>query len=348
MNTNELKTLCQLCGTSGREQAVRDYIVKELLALGLAPQVDRLGNILVRKQGAASANHKLLFSAHMDEVALMVTDITEDGSLKFDMVGGVSAAAVIGRQVLVGQKKIPGVIGTKPIHHLSSEEKNQSVRMSALHVDIGAASKADAQTHVRRGDVIYFLPEYRTFGDGCIAAKALDDRFGCALLLSLIRQDLPYDTDFAFVVQEEVGLRGAGVAANTAAPEFAVVIEATTAADVAGCKGTDAVCQLGNGAVISFMDGRTIYDAALYQKAADTAQQLGIPWQTKTRIAGGNDAGAIQSAAGGVRVLAVSIPCRYLHSPVSVVKLSDAEACEQLAAALIPMIQNIGDSDDDC
>ena len=247
-----------------------------------------------------------------------------------------------------GQQKIPGVIGTKPIHHLSSEEKNQSVRMSALHVDIGAASKADAQTHVRRGDVIYFLPEYRTFGDGCIAAKALDDRFGCALLLSLIRQDLPYDTDFAFVVQEEVGLRGAGVAANTAAPEFAVVIEATTAADVAGCKGTDAVCQLGHGAVISFMDGRTIYDAELYQKAADTAQQLGIPWQTKTRIAGGNDAGAIQSAAGGVRVLAVSIPCRYLHSPVSVVKLSDAEACEQLAAALIPMIQNIGDSDDDC
>ncbi|MCQ2434161.1 MAG: M42 family metallopeptidase [Oscillospiraceae bacterium] len=348
MKMQELETLCKLCGTSGRENDVRAYILNEIKALGLTPTVDNLGNVLVHKEGRERAKHKLMFSAHMDEVALMVTAITEDGSLKFDMVGGVSAAAVIGRQVLVGKQQVLGVIGTKPVHHLSCSEKKSPVKMSELCVDIGAKSKEEAQTLVRLGDIVYFMPEYRTFGDGCIAAKAIDDRFGCAVLLSLLRQDLPYDTEFAFVVQEEVGLRGAGVAANTIAPEFAVVFEATTAADVAGCSGADAVCKLGGGAVISFMDGRTVYDAELYRSATELAEQQGIAWQTKTKIAGGNDAGAIQNAAHGVRVLAVSVPCRYLHSPVCVIRQSDAEACEALAKSLIPMIQTMGDSTDDC
>lgn len=341
MNWQELETLCRLCGTSGRETQIRSYISQEAIKLGLHPNIDRIGNVMLSKRGAARAKRKLLLTAHMDEVAMMVTAIHEDGTLAIGMVGGICTAAVVGRQVRVGRDGICGIIGTKPVHHLDAEARGKAIQPADLTVDIGAENRAEAQQHVRPGDVVYFTPNFRRFGDGCIAAKALDDRFGCALLLELLRCDLPYDTEFAFLVQEEVGLRGAGVAANAIQPDCAVIFEATTAADVAGCKDANAVCKLGSGAVISYMDGRTIYDAQLYDTAVQTAERMGIPWQTKTKIAGGNDAGSIQHAAGGVRVLAVSVPCRYLHSPTCVIRESDAEACIDLAKALIPALQQL-------
>ena len=342
MNWNEMKTLCGLCGTSGREDAVRSYILRELEQLGLpedAVRVDRLGNVLVHKKGASPAKRRVLFSAHMDEVALMVTDICEDGSLCFDAVGGVNAAAVIGRQVTVGESGIPGVIGCKPVHLLSADARKKPAEMSGLFCDIGTESKADSLRLVQPGDIIYFQENACDFGDGSFASKAIDDRFGCAVLLAMIRSELPYDTDFSFVVQEEVGLRGAGVAANQIQPEIAVVLEATTAADIPGSEGSDRVCLLGGGAVISLIDGRTVYDKALYDLAAEICAEQGIPQQTKTKIAGGNDAGAIQHAAQGVRVMGLSVPCRYLHAPVSVIRKTDAESCEKLAFALAAALQ---------
>ncbi|MCQ2416307.1 MAG: M42 family peptidase [Oscillospiraceae bacterium] len=342
MNLSELKTLCSLYGTSGREHDVRNYILQALQEMQLpedAVKIDRLGNVLVHKKGAKPAEKRVLFSAHMDEVALMVTQIHGDGTLGFDMVGGVNAAAVIGRQVAVGKNHIPGVIGCKPIHLMSKSERSKPAEMHSLYCDIGTLSKEETEQQVHPGDVIYFCENAEEIGKDTLLSKAIDDRFGCEILLTLLRQDLPYDTDFAFVVQEEVGLRGAAVAARSISPEFAIVLEATTAADIPGSEGADRVCSLGGGAVISFMDGRTIYDKALYDLAVSVCEQQQIPWQTKTKIAGGNDAGAIQNAGDGVRVLAVSVPCRYLHAPCSLIRLSDAEACEKIACALIPAIQ---------
>ncbi len=342
MNWTELETLCMLCATSGREHAVRDYILQELKAMQLPPEavtVDRLGNLLVQKKGKRPAKRRVLFSAHMDEVGMMVTDIHADGTLAFGTVGGIDAAAMAGRQVTVGDKGLTGVIGTKPIHHLSKTERTEPIAAKSLCIDIGVDSKEAAEQLVSLGDAVYFDASYREFGDGMIAAKALDDRFGCAILLQLLRQDLEYDLAVAFVVQEEVGLRGAGVAARTIAPEIGIVWEATTAADLPEQSDSQAVCRLGKGAVLSFMDGRTIYDAALYRMAGALCDERGIPWQTKYRIAGGNDAGAIQTAGKGVRVLAVSVPCRYLHSPLCVIRKSDAEACERLALALVSALQ---------
>lgn len=346
MNREELFRFCNLCGTSGREHAVREAILKEIKALGLQPKVDALGNITVHKTGAARPKRRLMLSAHMDEVALMVTGIAADGTIDFDMVGGISAAAVIGRQVTVGKKHIPGVIGAQPVHHLSADAKKTPPSMHSLALDIGAKSKEEAQKYVRLGDIIYFKEETQLFGDGCIAAKAIDDRFGCVLLLDLLRQELPYDTEFAFVVQEEVGLRGAGVAARTISPDIALIFEATTAADLPDSNGADKVCKLGGGAVISFIDGRTVYDAQLYDTAVKTAESAQISWQTKTKVAGGNDAGSIQNAGDGVRVLAISVPCRYLHSPVCVIRESDAQACETLAFAMISAVQEMEENDD--
>ena len=342
MNLNELKKLCGLCGTSGREHAVRAYILDELKKLNLpedAVRVDRSGNVLVHKKGASAAKRKVLYSAHMDEVALMITYIHEDGTLAFDMVGGINAAAVIGRQVQVGEHRINGVIGCKPVHLLSKDERTKPADMHSLYCDIGTASKAQTEALIRPGDIIYFCGDAQDFGDDSLMGKAIDDRLGCLILLDMIRSDLPYDTDFSFVVQEEVGLRGAGAAAAQIDPEIAVIFEATTAADIAGSVGADRCCELGKGAVISFVDGRTIYDKALYDLAVNLCEQNSIAWQTKTKIAGGNDAGAIQSAGNGARVLAVSVPCRYLHAPYSVIRHADAECCEKLASALISALQ---------
>ena len=342
MNQKRLETLCGLCGTSGREHTVRDYILSELNRMQLpadAVRTDRLGNILVHKKGASPAKRRVLFSAHMDEVALMVTQIHADGSLGFDMVGGVSAAAVIGRQVCVGKDRIAGVIGSKPVHLLSKDARKKPAEMSSLSCDIGSGSKEETEQYVRVGDIIYFQENAQDLGSGSFASKAIDDRFGCEVLLEMLEQDLPYDTEFSFVVQEEVGLRGAGVAAAAIDPEIAVIFEATTAADLPGSEGADRVCTLGSGAVISLIDGRTVYDKALYDLAVQISEAQGIAWQTKTKIAGGNDAGAIQNAGSGVRVLAVSVPCRYLHAPVSVIRKADAQACIDLAKALIPALQ---------
>ena len=342
MNVTELKKLCSLCGTSGREHAVRSYILNAISKMNLpadSVKTDRLGKILVHKKGRTAAKKRVLFSAHMDEVALMVTQVNADGTLAFDMVGGINAAAVIGRQVQVGTDMIPGVIGCKPIHLLSKEARKKPAEMSALYCDIGTDTKEETLSYVKPGDIIYFCENASEFGNGSFVSKAIDDRFGCAILLDLLRKDLPYDMDFSFVVQEEVGLRGAGVAAAAVDPEFAVIFEATTAADIPGSEGGDRVCELGAGAVLSFIDGRTVYDKDLYDLAVRICDEKQIPWQTKSKIAGGNDAGAIQSAGNGVRVLAVSVPCRYLHAPESVIRLCDAEACEKLADALVSAIQ---------
>ncbi|MCR5305153.1 MAG: M42 family peptidase [Oscillospiraceae bacterium] len=337
MNRSRLEQLCTLCGTSGREHLVREYLLQQIHEAGISAEdirTDRLGNLTVHKKGRNPAKAKVLFSAHMDEVALMVTAVNDDGTLSFDCVGGVNAAAVIGRTVKAGAAALNGVIGTKPVHHLSGKERKEPAEMSALYCDIGTSSAAEtAECGISAGDILYFDTVPQTIGDS-FAAKAIDDRFGCEILLTLLSRDLPYDIEVAFVVQEEVGLRGAGVAARAVDPDIAVVLEATTAADLPDSHGADRVCCLGGGAVISLIDGRTVYDKALYDLAAQLCDSRGIRWQTKSKIAGGNDAGAIQNAGSGVRVAAVSVPCRYLHAPVSVIRYADAEACEALAIAL--------------
>ena len=181
----------------------------------------------------------------------------------------------------------------------------------------------------------YFVSDYCEFGDGFIKVKALDDRIGCMLLIELINSELEYDTYFCFNVQEEVGLRGSTCTSFTVQPDIAVVLESTTAADIDGVSGAERCCLLGKGPVVSYMDGRTVYDRELYSKAFEIAKENGISIQTKTKIAGGNDAGAIQNSAGGCRVCAVSLPCRYIHTGSSVVKKSDISETQKFLKAFI-------------
>ena len=238
-------------------------------------------------------------------------------------MGGIDAEAVLTRRLSINGKT--GVVGAKAVHLMSSDEKESVPKFSDFLLDIGAENKAEAEKYVQPGDYAYFVSDYCEFGDGFVKAKALDDRIGCMLLIELIHSDLEYDTYFCFNVQEEVGLRGAACTSYSVKPDIAVVLESTTAADIEGVSGAERCCVLGNGPVISYMDGRTVYDRELYQKAVRLAENNGIKAQTKTKIAGGNDAGAVQTSAGGCRVAAVSLPCRYIHTGASVVKKSDIE-----------------------
>ena len=330
-----LKALCALDGVSGDEDRVRDFIRRQAEPWAETVRTDALGNLIVHKRGRKPAGNKLLLCAHMDEVGLIVTRATEDGFLRFDFVGGVDRRVALGKPVVLGPEKIPGVIGMKAIHMLSAEERKKVPKTEALYLDIGAADKEEALSKVPLGTYGAFVGEPEELGDGLLKAKAIDDRVGCAILLELLKEDLPLDVTFAFTAQEEVGTRGAFGAAFSVTPEVALVLETTTAADLPGVEGARRVCAPGRGPVISYMDGGTIYDRSLFETLRRLAEERQIPWQVKEYIAGGNDARTIQRSKAGVRVAALSAAVRYLHAPASVGSLSDFEDMLKLTRAFL-------------
>lgn len=328
-----LKTLCELNGTSGREEAVREFLIAHL-PKDVSYTVDALGNLIVEKQGANRAKNKVMLASHMDEVGLIITYITEDGFLRFACVGGIDSRALFGKAVKVGEQGVSGVIGGKAVHQLTKDEKNTVPEAEDLLIDIGARTKAEAESLVSLGDNAYFDSEYIEFGDGFIKSKAIDDRAGNLIMLEMLQSDLPYDMTFCFTVQEEIGTRGAAAVTDTVAPDYAIVLESTTASDLPDVSGYRQVCKTGGGAVVGFMDRGTVYDKSLYDLAFRLAKENGIPCQTKTMVAGGNDASAIHKAAGGVKTVAVSVPCRYIHSASCVAKKEDIDSVARLARVL--------------
>lgn len=329
-----LRELCLINGVSGDEGSVREYIIEKIKDI-CEYRTDNLGNLICLRKGAKTSEKKIMICAHMDEVGMIVTSVRSDGTLTFGTVGGVDASVIIGRQVKVGKALLSGVIGSTAIHNLSPEERDKAPKTDSLYIDIGAADKADAERYVKPGDCVYFDSEYMEFGSGRVKSKAIDDRAGCAMMIKLMQEEHEYDTYYVFNVQEEIGLRGSTVSAFSVQPDIAIVLEATTAADIDGVSGAKKVCSLGGGPVVSFMDRSTIYDKELYRIAFEAAEKEGIPCQTKTMIAGGNDSGAIHISGKGVRTIAVSVPCRYLHSPSCVIEYADLENSYRLVKNLL-------------
>lgn len=329
-----LKKLCLLNGTSGRENEVREFIISEIKDHADSIGIDPLGNLIVFKKGRNRAKNKVLLDAHMDEVAFMITCVNPDGTLSFESVGGISPAVTSGIPVSVGKDKIKGVIGILPVHLTDKDKKSDLPEKDSLCIDIGAKSEKQAKELVNPGDCAYFDSDFVTFGDGYIKSKALDDRAGCAMLITLIKEELEYDTWFSFSAGEEVGYGAAGAAAFSVKPDYAIVCETTTAADLAGVPDNKKVCSLKKGGAVSFMDRRTVYDKSLFDFAFETAAKYGIPVQPKTMVAGGNNAGHIHKAGGGIKTVTVSIPCRYLHSPSCVVSEDDVMSSLDLVRAL--------------
>ena len=330
---NELKALCTLDGISGDESKVRDYIISKIKDK-CEYRIDPMGNLIAFRKGRKKPKNKVMLSAHMDEVGFICTYICDNGFIKFINVGGVDPKVAVGRAVKIGEKGINGVIGNKAVHLCNDDEEKTAPKLDKLYIDIGAEKKEDAEKYVSIGDCVYFVSDFVEFGEDKIKAKAIDDRFGCAIMLKMIESELEYDTHFAFLVQEEVGCRGAGAAAFAIRPDYAVVLEATTASDISGVSDEDRVCVQGKGAVVSFMDRSTVYNRDMFKGAFAIAKEKNIPVQPKTTVAGGNDASAIHKACSGVYTIAVSLPCRYIHSGTSVGDKKDMQACYDLAVAL--------------
>ncbi len=328
-----MKTLCALPGPSGCEDAVRTFVMEYAQPYADDIKTDSIGNVMIFRKGRKTLDRPVVVCAHMDEVGVIVKKITEDGMLKFGFVGGVDPRVAIGRAVRFGD--VQGVIGIKAVHLTTAAERRTMPKTKELYIDIGAESRAAAQAKVQLGDYGVFDSAVVSFGDGLIKAKAIDDRVGCAALLKLLEDEPPVDTWFCFTVQEETGLRGAATMAYALDPGFALVLEGTTAADLAEVTDGKAVCHVRGGVVLPFMDGATIYDAGLFELLRDACIKRGIPWQTKTRISGGTDAGRIHKSRAGVRVCAAAAPVRYIHSPSSVAAISDCEAVLQAARAFL-------------
>jgi len=313
-----INKLCSLDGVSGDEGAVRQTIISEIDG-HCQWHTDALGNIIAFKKGKNKSKVKLMLDAHTDEVGLIITHISENGFLKFKTVGGINTEALLSRRVRIGGKYI-GVIGSKPVHLQKGEESHKLPKADNLYIDIGLCDKSDALQHIKLGDRAVLLSD-TTLSGNKLLSKALDDRVGCAILISLLKKESNFDFYATFTVQEEVGTRGAKTASFTVNPDSAITLETTTASDIADVSEDKTVCNLGEGPVVSFMDRGTVYDRDYYNAALES----GLKCQVKRAVAGGNNSASIHLNREGVRTIAISVPCRYIHSAVSVADINDIE-----------------------
>jgi len=317
-----LRDLTRLDGVSGSEKPVRDYLTELVKNHVDSYWVDANGNLITYKKGT-EGGPRVMLAAHMDEVGLMVTGINSDGLLKFHTVGGIEARVLVGKRVRIGEKRIPGVIGYKPIHLQSPGERKGTVNKKSLTIDIGVKDKEQAEQCVEIGDMAAFDYDPVDFGDHKLMAKALDDRAGCAVLAELLKNSYPFDLYGCFTVQEEIGLKGAKTASYAGNPDIAIVLEGTTCFDVTGTSEHMMSTWLGKGPALTIMDRSVINDRELLRFVTDLADAAKIPWQYKKTISGGTDAGRIQVSREGVKVVTMAVPCRYIHTPTSIMDTRD-------------------------
>ncbi len=326
-----LKELTTLRGVPGAEDEVFDFIFEKIKDNCDEIYRDSIGNLIAVKRCGLNNARKIMVSAHMDEVALIITKITEEGFLKFDTLGGIDTSVLVSKKVLVGKNAICGVIGAKAIHLQKKSERGKGIEIEELYIDIGAKDKKDAEKRVSLGDYATFLSDYVEFGDGFVKAKALDDRIGCDIMIDLAKNSYNFDLYLTFTAQEETGLRGAQIAVNRINPDFAIVLETTACSDTFGSLKKDYSTIAGGGVVLSFADMRTYYSKEILKDISNVAKKYNIPFQYKKTVSGGNDAGVIHLSCGGIKTITMSVPTKYIHSPSSVIKLSDYDAMKQLA-----------------
>ena len=324
-----LKELSEAFGVSGREDEVRGVIIEAIKGHVDEYRVDSIGNLIALKRGTGESKLKVMLAAHMDEVGLMITHIEKDGSLCFRPVGGIDDRILLSKVVLIGQDRILGVIGVKPIHLLKEKEREKVVKVEEMAVDIGASSREEAEKLVKPGDYAAFATKFVELGN-TVKGKAFDDRAGCAVLIELLKKEYPFEFHAAFTVQEEVGLRGARVAAYAIEPDIAFVLEGTVCDDLPKKRDVSPTTRLGGGPAIIIMDRSFIADRRLVDLLVETAEENGVPYQFKQPVIGGTDAGAIHLTKEGVPSAAVAVPCRYIHSPACLLSLSDLGSTVEL------------------
>lgn len=337
-----LEELSNAFGPSGCEGDVRKLVMGAIAGLVDECRVDHLGNVLAVKRGTAKRGKRLTIqmAAHMDEIGFMITHADADGMLHFVTVGGIDSRVLPTKRVVLGSKKIPGIIISPPVHMVSAEKRKQITPITELVIDIGAEKKEAAEKKCPKGTYAVFDTKFRKLGRGLVCGKAFDDRAGCAMLIELLqRGPYPFDLHAAFTTMEEVGLRGARVVGYDVNPDVAFVLEGTICEDSPKEREVCPITKLGAGPAITLADRGMIVSRKLAQYAVRQAEECGIKCQFKRPGIGGTDATAIQHSGSGIPTLPVSVPVRYIHSPASVMSLKDMQATVDLIENLVRNIK---------
>ncbi len=328
-----LERLSNACGVSGDEGEVRKIVLSEVKPHADEVKVDGLGNVLATKRGTGENLLKVMLAAHMDEVGLMLTHDDGEGIYRFDVVGSISAGDLAGKAIWIGKDHIPGVIGLKPLHLGNEDDKKKPVGLDDLHIDVGPVKGKGIV-----GDRATFATLFQQLGPS-LRGKALDDRLGVATLIELVKHAPPQiDLLAAFTVQEEIGARGARVAAFAFNPDLAIILDSTPAYDLPAWDTEENVrynTHLGGGPAIYVADAGTLSDPRLVRYLLQIANAEGIPYQLRQPGGGGTDAGTIHRQREGIPSISVSVPGRYHHTPASIARLSDWQNTYQLVAAAL-------------
>lgn len=335
-----LSAICKAPGAPGFEKEIRQLVLKELKDGALADdvRVDLMGNVIALKKGKSSEK-KAMTAAHMDEIGFIVTHIDDHGFVRFNPLGGFDPKTLSSQRVIVhGKKDVIGVMGAKPIHIMSPEERNKAPKLEHYFIDLGLSGKK-AKSLINVGDPITRERELIEMGD-CVNAKSLDNRVSVFVLLEVLRKlkksrrKPAYDHYAVFTVQEEVGLRGANVSALEIQPDFGFGLDTTIAFDTPGAAAHEKVTSLGDGAAIKIMDASTICDYRMVEFLKSTAKSKKIKWQPEILKAGGTDTAGLQRMSpGGSIAGAISIPTRHIHQVIEMSHKKDIEDCIDLLAA---------------
>jgi len=326
INIKLLKEICEVPGVPGYEQPIREVVLREVKKLADNVTVDNMGNVTAFRKG--KKNKKVMIAAHMDEIGFIVNYVDENGFLNFIPLGGFDPKTLTAQRVVVhGKKPVVGVMGSKPIHVMSPEERNKVVKMDEYFIDLGM-SKKEVDKLVSVGNVVTRDRELIEMGD-CVNCKSLDNRVSVFILIEMLRElkKSPYDIYAVFTVQEEVGIRGVSASTLQIQPDFAFGLDTTIAYDVPGAKPQEMVTRLGSGTAIKIMDSSTICDYRMVAFMKKTADKYKIKWQNELLPAGGTDtAGMQRMTAGGSIAGAVSIPTRHIHQVIEMCNKEDIRA----------------------
>ncbi|UII32905.1 M42 family metallopeptidase [Fulvivirga ulvae] len=331
-----LKKICEAPGVPGYESRIRNLVLEEIEPLVDAVEVDNMGNVIAFKKGASSEKRAMV-AAHMDEIGFIVTHIDDQGFVRFTTLGGFDPKTLTAQRVIIhGKSDVMGVMGTKPVHVMSAEEKTKMPKIQDFYIDLGM-SKSEVEKVISVGNPITRERELIEMGE-CVNCKSIDNRVSVFVLIETLRsiKKLPYDTYGVFTVQEEVGIRGANVAAHTLDPDFGFGLDTTIAYDLPGAQAHEKVTSLGHGAAIKIMDAMTICDYRMVDYMKDIAEKFMIKWQPELLTAGGTDTAGIQRMGKrGAISGAVSIPTRHLHQVIEMAHKEDIEGSIKLLKACL-------------
>jgi len=324
INKELLKKLLETFSPSGNQETIREIIREEIKDYVDDIKVDALGNLIGIKKGQGK---KIMVASHMDEIGIMVTNIDDNGFLRFTNIGGVSPFTALYQRVMFADGTM-GVVGMEKVDEM------KDLNLSKMFIDIGACSKEEAMKKVNVGDVACFYAPFIQDGD-YIMSKALDDRIGCYVSIEAMKalKDCPNEVYFVFTVQEEVGLRGAKTAAYGVDPDMGIALDVTTTGDTPKAKTMDV--KMGKGTAIKVKDSSVLAHPEVKKLMVETAKENNIPYQLEVLEAGGTDSGAIHITRSGVPSGVISVPCRYVHSPSEMVSVKDVESSIELLVKVL-------------